>query len=74
LSDIFLTQRELSARCHVSERTLERWRGTGDGPAFVRAGPRRILYRLSGCEAWAAARTCAHRAAEMAQEARKAHG
>jgi predicted DNA-binding transcriptional regulator AlpA len=67
LSDIFLTQRELSARYHVSGRTLERWRGTGDGPAFVRIGPRRVLYRLSDCEAWAAARTYAHRAAEAAQ-------
>jgi predicted DNA-binding transcriptional regulator AlpA len=62
----YLNQREVAARYHLSERTIERWRGTGDGPAFVRIGRRRVVYRLADCEAWAAARTSAHRAAEMA--------
>jgi len=66
----YLTQRAVAARFHLSERTLERWRGTGDGPAFVRIGPRRIVYRLADVEAWAAARTYAHRAAEIAQQRR----
>ena len=63
----YLDQRAVATRYHISGRTLERWRSTGDGPAFVRVGPRRVLYRLSDCEAWAAARTYPHRAAELAQ-------
>ena len=62
----YLDQRGVAARYNVSERTLERWRSTGDGPPFVRIGPRRIVYRLSDCEAWAASRTYPHRAAELA--------
>ena len=63
----YLDQRGVAARYHVSERTLERWRTTGEGPPFVRIGPRRISYRLADCEAWAAARTFPHRAAELAR-------
>jgi predicted DNA-binding transcriptional regulator AlpA len=67
--DVYLTEREFSERYHVSRRTAQRWRATGDGPAFVRLGLRRVAYRLSDCEAWAAARTFAHRAAELARAA-----
>lgn len=66
MTDLYLTEREFSERYHLAPRTVQRWRTTGDGPAFVRAGPRRILYRLADCEAWAAARTYQHRSAEMA--------
>jgi hypothetical protein len=39
----------------------------GDGgPKDVRLGFRRIGYRLADCEAWAAASTFKHRAAELA--------
>jgi len=62
----FLTEAEFSARYRVPQRTVQRWRVTGHGPAFVRCGPRRVLYRLTDCEAWAASRTFAHRAAEAA--------
>ena len=67
--DLYLTEREFSVRYHVSRRTAQRRRATGDGPAFVRLGLRRVAYRLSDCEAWAAARTFAHRAAELARAA-----
>ena len=70
MSDLYLTEREFSERYHLAPRTVQRWRTTGDGPAFVRIGPRRIIYRLSDCEAWAAARTYPHRGAEMAAQAR----
>jgi predicted DNA-binding transcriptional regulator AlpA len=50
----------------VHVRTLERWRVTGDGPAFVRIGPRRVGYRLSDVRAWLDARAFPHRAAELA--------
>ena len=66
LSDLYLTEREFSERYHVAPRTAQRWRITGDGPAFVRIGQRRIAYRLSDCERWAAGHTFAHRAAELA--------
>ena len=50
----------------LSEHLLiQRWRVTGDGPAFIRAGARRVLYRAEAVEAWAASREHRHRAAEM---------
>ena len=66
MDELFLTEREFSARFKIPMRTAERWRRSGDGPPYVRLGPRRIAYRLSDCEAWAAARTYPHRAAELA--------
>ena len=67
MAELYLTEREFSVRFNVPVRTAERWRRSGDGPPYVRLGPRRIAYRLSDCEAWAAARTYPHRAAELAQ-------
>ena len=46
-----LTQKRLSDLIDVSERTLERWRIQGSGPAFCRAG-RKILYRSEDVEQW----------------------
>ncbi len=66
---MYLTEREFSERYHVSRRTAQRWRGTRDGPRWVRLGPRRVGYRLADVEAWALARTFEHRAAEAAQRA-----
>jgi predicted DNA-binding transcriptional regulator AlpA len=63
----YLSEREFSARFGIPPRTLQRWRLTGDGPPYVRLGPRRIAYREADAEAWAASRTFAHRAAELAQ-------
>jgi predicted DNA-binding transcriptional regulator AlpA len=53
-----LNQREAATRLHLSERTLERWRVSGDGPKFVKAG-RRVLYRPDDIEDWIALRICA---------------
>ena len=70
MSDIYLTEREYCERYHVGPRTAQRQRATGiGGPKYVRLGLRRIGYRLSDCEAWAAARTYQHRAAELATAA-----
>lgn len=63
----FLAEDDVARRIGVSARTLVRWRTTGDGPAFVRLGARRIGYRAADIEAWAAGRTFASRAAELAQ-------
>jgi len=61
----YLTEREFTSRYHIGKRTAQRWRVTGEGPKWVRLGPRRILYRTDDCEAWAAERTFEHRAAEL---------
>ena len=49
-----LTQQRLSEHIDVSERTLERWRVEGTGPAFVKAG-RKVLYRPDDVDDWLAA-------------------
>jgi predicted DNA-binding transcriptional regulator AlpA len=48
----------------LDPRTTVRWRRDGEGPPFVRVGPRRVLYRRSEVDAWLRARTFDHRAAE----------
>jgi len=48
------TQREAAEVLRLSERTLERMRLTGLGPAYVKAG-RRVLYRQADLETWVAA-------------------
>lgn len=48
----FLTQREAAALLRLSERTLERYRLSGTGPAFVKLG-RRVVYRASDLTAFA---------------------
>ena len=42
----FLTPRALAERWHVSEKTLERWRMHGTGPAYCKIGGR-VLYALA---------------------------
>lgn len=44
-----LNQKELARRWAISHRTLERWRYTGQGPAFLKLGGR-VLYRLADIE------------------------
>ena len=66
--NVYVTEREFSEMYHVSRRTAQRWRRAGDGPCWVRIGPRRVVYRLADVEAWAASRTHAHRAAELVQQ------
>src|SRR4051812_37295947 len=50
----------------LSPRTLQRMRAEGGGPAFVRAGARRVLYSAAEIERWVATRTHESRAAELA--------
>jgi hypothetical protein len=49
-----LNQREAAAALRLSERTLERYRVTGEGPPFVRTG-KRIAYRPEDLSAWVSA-------------------
>jgi predicted DNA-binding transcriptional regulator AlpA len=67
----YLNEEEFAARYHLGRRTVQRWRQTGDGPAFCRLGPRRVVYRLADVEAWAAARTFHHCADELARALQK---
>ena len=65
----YLSELDFCERYHVRPRTAQRWRVSGDGPSWCRLGPRKIAYRLADCEAWAARRTFAHRADELAHNA-----
>jgi predicted DNA-binding transcriptional regulator AlpA len=67
--EIYLTEEEFAVRYRLGRRTVQRWRQSGEGPAWVRLGPRRVVYRLADCEAWAATRTYHHRADELARSA-----
>jgi excisionase family DNA binding protein len=46
-----LSKEELSERLGVPVETLKRWRRTGHGPAFIRAG-KHVRYRVADVEAW----------------------
>jgi predicted DNA-binding transcriptional regulator AlpA len=46
-----LSQREAAQFLCLSERTLERWRVSGNGPKFCKLG-RRVVYRSTDLEAW----------------------
>lgn len=55
MADQFLNQVHLARRWHISPRTLERWRWTGEGPAYLKIGGR-VVYRLEDVEAYEASR------------------
>jgi predicted DNA-binding transcriptional regulator AlpA len=63
-ADGFLSDRQLADMLGVTTRTTLRWRRDGEGPKYVRAGLRRVLYWKPDVLEWAAARTYAHLAAE----------
>jgi hypothetical protein len=64
---IFLDEDAFAALLRISVRTAQRWRATGEGPPFIRAGARRVIYDRVAVEAWAKARTFPHLAAESAR-------
>jgi hypothetical protein len=57
MADQFLNQVHLARRWHMSPRTLERWRWTGDGPAYLKIGGR-VVYRLEDVETFERERRC----------------
>src|SRR5688572_2673014 len=61
-----LTEKQVATLLGVTTRTLQRWRVTGNGPAWVRVGPRMVRYSEAVMVEWAEGRTFAHRAAELA--------
>jgi hypothetical protein len=48
---IHLNQKQLAARWHLSEATLERWRTEGIGPKFLKLLGR-VIYRVVDIEAF----------------------
>lgn len=50
-----LTTREAAAYCRLGKPTLERFRITGDGPAYLKIS-RAVRYRRCDLDAWLAAR------------------
>ena len=60
----FLTPEKLALLMSVTPRTTLRWRKTGRGPPYIRAGKHRILYRRDDVAEWLASRRFSNRAAE----------
>lgn len=50
----FVTPKMLAAFLNVSEKTLDRWRREGRGPAFHKISNKRIRYYLPDVDAWLA--------------------
>jgi len=54
MSITLLHQAELARRWRISPRTLERWRWTGQGPAYLKLGGS-VAYRMEDVLAYEAA-------------------
>jgi hypothetical protein len=65
----YLDKNGLCKRYLIPPRTAQRWRKEGGGPAFIRCGKRRVLYRIADVEAWLAQRTFASLADEHSRAA-----
>lgn len=53
-----LRTREASEYIGITASTLEKMRGSGTGPLFVRATPKIILYRKADLDRWLSDRVC----------------
>jgi predicted site-specific integrase-resolvase len=60
-NDPLFTPREAADALRSNPRTLERWRTTGDGPAFVKVG-RRVCYQESAIKKFIRQQTRRHTA------------
>jgi|ETNmetMinimDraft_26_1059896.scaffolds.fasta_scaffold66915_3 predicted DNA-binding transcriptional regulator AlpA len=47
-----LTTEQAATKLGLSERTLEAWRSRGEGPPFLRVGPRRVAYTREDLRVW----------------------
>lgn len=52
MTEKLLTPRELADYLSVTVDGLAQMRYRGTGPAFIKAGARRVLYRESDVQAW----------------------
>ena len=55
-ADLLLTVEEAATRLKISKHTLNRWRVTGEGPPFVKYGPRLVRYIDRVLDEWATKR------------------
>jgi predicted DNA-binding transcriptional regulator AlpA len=51
MAEDLLTQKQVAQRWALSERTLERWRCTGEGPVHIKLGCS-VRYRMADIEAF----------------------
>jgi predicted DNA-binding transcriptional regulator AlpA len=51
-----LNTQEAATYLRLAASTLNKMRLTGGGPAFIKLGPRRVVYDLKDLEIWIAAR------------------
>jgi hypothetical protein len=58
-----LTPAAVAGRLGVTAKVLERWLGTGEGPAFVRLTRQTLRYQAADVDAFIVARVCATTAA-----------
>jgi predicted DNA-binding transcriptional regulator AlpA len=49
--------KQVAAALNMTEEALAQTRYRGTGPRFIKAGPRRVLYRWSDVQAWLDANT-----------------
>lgn len=56
-AEVLLTVEEAATRLKISKHTLNRWRVTGEGPPFVKYGPRLVRYIDRVLDEWATKRT-----------------
>lgn len=54
---VLASTKQVSRRYGIPERTLEHMRYMGNGPPYVRLGPRCVRYRLSAVDRWLNERT-----------------
>ena len=57
MEEQFLNLARLATRWQISPRTLERWRWTGEGPAYTKIRGR-VVYRIDDVRAFEQARRC----------------
>ena len=54
------TSKEVAAYLHTTESGLAMMRYRGTGPKFIKAGPRKVIYRWSDVQAYLDANTIQH--------------
>ena len=52
-TDTLLTVEDAASHLKISKHTLNRWRVTGEGPPFIKYGPRLVRYLVTALDAWA---------------------
>jgi len=65
-SEVLLTVEDAAARLKISKHTLNRWRVTGEGPPFIKSGPRLVRYEAAAIDGWARDRTRSSTAKRLA--------